>query len=613
MLNVKKFGVITLALLLLLTLVPMAPEVMAATSGDWQYYYDDWFDEVYITGYTGNAATVTIPPMLGGYPVTEIEDQAFWGCTTLVDVTLPDSIEYIGDYAFRNCTSLTNVTIPSGELGDRVFYDCKALTSVSLGRYVDFIEGYTFQNCESLTTINVDANNPDYMVADGVLFDKDKTMLVKYPAKKADTAYAIPESVTAIDTFAFQYCPALTSVFIPKNLTMLDLFRDCKSLTEISVDENNPSYVSIDGVVFTKDKTMIRQYPAGKMGTTYAIPESVTRLNTLTFGQNPFLISITLPGRITGMGSSVFAGCQSLINVTIESGVPMLGNTAFTGCPNLSFVTIPDSVTEIGNNVFSECPKLTLYCSEGSAAHTYAVQNGLQYSFNPLPTYTVTFDAAGGYTPAPVTGVAPGRQITEPAVPGKTGHTFAGWYKDAAGTQAWNFENDLVQGDTILYAKWNANIYKVIYKNNGAVLKEQPVEYGRTATAPSAPQKKNHVFAGWYKDTGFKTKWNFGKDIVKGDTTLYAKWTAIKGKITPATKKVKEGKTLKLTAKGNAAIKSVKWKTSSSRIASIKTSGKGKINCTVTGKKKGKKATVTATITFKDGTKKTIKRTISVK
>lgn len=70
---------------------------------------------------------------------------------------------------------------------------------------------------------------------------------------------------------------------------------------------------------------------------------------------------------------------------------------------------------------------------------------------------------------------------------------------------------------------------------------------------------------------------------------------------------------MKLTAKGNAAIKSVKWKTSSSRIASIKTSGKGKINCTVTGKKKGKKATVTATITFKDGTKKTIKRTISVK
>jgi len=64
MLNVKKFGVITLALLLLLTLVPMAPEVMAATSGDWQYYYDDWFDEVYITGYTGNAAPSQSPQCL---------------------------------------------------------------------------------------------------------------------------------------------------------------------------------------------------------------------------------------------------------------------------------------------------------------------------------------------------------------------------------------------------------------------------------------------------------------------------------------------------------------------------------------------------------------------
>lgn len=86
-----------------------------------------------------------------------------------------------------------------------------------------------------------------------------------------------------------------------------------------------------------------------------------------------------------------------------------------------------------------------------------------------------------------------------------------------------------------------------------------------------------------------------------------------KAQITAKTNSVKEGKTLKLKTTASTEIKSVKWTTSDKKIATIKTSGKGKVNCTVTGKKKGKKVTITADITFKNGTVKMIKRTVTVK
>jgi len=159
-----------------------------------------------------------------------------------------------------------------------------------------------------------------------------------------------------------------------------------------------------------------------------------------------------------------------------------------------------------------------------------------------------------------------------------------------------------------------AEKFTVTFQSKGGskVAAVSGIEEGKKVSKPKSPTRKGYVFSGWYKDSKLKSAWDFSKNEISKNTTLYAKWTKINAKITPTTSRVKKEKTLKLTAGGNAPIKSVKWKTSSKAIIKITAGAKKKV-VTLKGMKKGKKSTITATIIFKDGTKKTVKRTISVR
>jgi len=122
-------------------------------------------DGIAIIKYKGIAENVIIPDIIEGTPVTEIGKNAFWGCSVMTSVTIPDSVTFIGAFAFAGCTSLTSVVIPDKVtyISEALFGDCELLTSVILPDGVTIIGQRAFSGCKSLTNITI----PDSVISIG--------------------------------------------------------------------------------------------------------------------------------------------------------------------------------------------------------------------------------------------------------------------------------------------------------------------------------------------------------------------------------------------------------------------------------------------------------------
>jgi len=183
-------------------------------------------------------------------------------------------------------------------------------------------------------------------------------------------------------------------------------------------------------------------------------------------------------------------------------------------------------------------------------------------------SYNVAFDSQGG-SAGTSQSVVYNTLVTKPTPdPTKAGYTFAGWYKDAGGTIAWNFASDKMgAADMTLYAKWTVNKYSVTFNpQGGSAVASESVAYDSLVTKPANPTKIGYTFDGWYKEAACANAWNFATDKMgAADMTLYAKWKIITftvtasagpgGSIAPLSKVVDYGSSLTLTitpAKGYA-------------------------------------------------------------
>ncbi len=220
-----------------------ACSLWADTEGIWNYRISG--DSVMVTGCTVPTGNLVIPGTLGGKPVTSIGGRAFYNCSSLTAITIPDSVTSIGSGAFQGCSGLTGITIPEGvtSIGSDVFQGCSGLTSITIPESVTSIGSSAFNGCSGLTSITI----PEGVTSIWVCACSSCSGL---------TSITIPEGVTSIGDSAFQGCSGLTSITIPEGVTSIggSAFNGCSGLTSITIPEG---VTSIGGSAFNGCRCVI--------------------------------------------------------------------------------------------------------------------------------------------------------------------------------------------------------------------------------------------------------------------------------------------------------------------------------------------------------------------
>lgn len=233
--------------------------------------------------------------------VTNVGACSFTNCSTITQISLPEGITDIEEHAFEN-TGISGIILPESlkVIWNYAFQKCTHLTTITIPSNVMSIHFSAFLSCTAVTSYNVAESNHTFSSENGVLYNKGKDRLLRYPSGRSG-AFVIPDSVYQIMSYAFQ---------------------DARGLTEIT------------------------------------IPESVGSAGPGAFEYCTALTSVTIPGNLEMIEARMFYGCTSLKNVTICSGIKYIGASAFAYASQLTFVELPDTVISISSEAFSCCFEL---------------------------------------------------------------------------------------------------------------------------------------------------------------------------------------------------------------------------------------------------------------
>ncbi len=505
--------------------------------------------------------------------------------------TIKTGTKTIASMAFYNCTDLTSICIPNTvtSICNSAFIYCENLVSITLPDSLVYLGSGVFVWCTSLENIIVSSENKYYTSVDGVLFSKDMKKIYVYPANIKADSYIIPDSVTEIASYAF-YSSKIKSIIIPDGITSIpyETFWGCVQLESVT------------------------------------IPDSVNEIGQLAFFGCSNLIKIEIPDdSVTQIGTRAFASCTSLTSIKIPYGVESIGEGTFGNCVNLTSIIIPKSVVRIDRwSFYPYNSNLTIFYSgteeewkqidiseawsdsnfNPTIHYNYKDKYLVTYNTNggsissasvtveygktttlPTPTksYEIIYDANGGSVSTSnktvictfknwntsLSGLGTAysagtnytvdsdvvfyAQWTNPKVgtlstPVRIGYTFNGWYTSVTGDTKVT-SNTEISENTTLYAQWTSNSYTVKYFADGGSVSPESVvvENGMTTTLPE-PTKSYKItynanggkvstsskivdctFKSWNTSLmGTGTSYNVGTNyIVTSDITFYAQWS----------------------------------------------------------------------------------------
>lgn len=267
----------------------------------------------------------------------QIQENAFYGCTKLTTIHFPSGLTLLGNSAFANCASISEITIPDSlpSIGDSAFMQCWAVTSLTLGSGVTSIGLNAFWNCTNLATVNFGENSALKTIGQSAF---KETGIV---------SIEIPDSVTTFSGSCFHSCKKLTTVKLPKGLTSTgsSLFTNCIELKSITLPD---TLTTLGANCFS-----------GTGFESFEIPAHITMVGISCFMNCPNLATVKFLGESTNYQNSVFTNCVKLTSVTLPAQAKILNDNTFDGCTSLVEVNLPAGITQIGGSAFYNCAKLT--------------------------------------------------------------------------------------------------------------------------------------------------------------------------------------------------------------------------------------------------------------
>ena len=289
--------------------------------------------------------------------VAKIEGSAFVFCSSLEQIKLPQSLMSIGSGAFDNCTSLISVELPDNAI----------------------ISSNTFKECKNLSDIVISDTNNNYIVKNGILYNKNMTRILCYPAGIKDTEFFVPDTVKTIGDFAFYGTKALESINIPDSVTNIgtDAFGECSGLKEVVIPD---SVTSMGEAVFYKCTSLEK----------VKLSVNITSPNPAVFQYCSSLKEVVLPESMKFISFFMFSYCKEITNIVLPDKLNSVLRSAFQNCDNLKNITVPKNVTTIQDYAFGyyydeqsatykKYDDFTISGYAGSKAQEYAEANGIRF------------------------------------------------------------------------------------------------------------------------------------------------------------------------------------------------------------------------------------------
>lgn len=361
-------------------------------------------DHAELTACAASAAgEVTIPAEIMDLPVTVIGEKAFYSCSGISSVIIPDNVAVIGDEAFSKCSAIENFSIPDSVqiIGSNSFSGTAWLNECIKNDPLVIINGNLINGtkCEGDVIIPHEVKR---ICGSAFVSALNMTSVTLPDTVEFIGSYAfaycnikeivIPDSVSQIDPIAFYNCPYLSSVRLSENLTTIEesTFRRCSKLTSIelpkglkSIDPFAFANTGLTSVELPENLIFIgeRAFAECRHLTDVIFPKKLQDIESFAFKDTPWLASeqkkspfvvvngvlidaslatgdVTVPDNVIVIGDDAFSRCKELTAITIPEGVRKIGTYAFLDCDSLQEILVPSSVEEIGSSAFAHCDNL---------------------------------------------------------------------------------------------------------------------------------------------------------------------------------------------------------------------------------------------------------------